>query len=140
MQMRGRMTLRSTIDPSFSSVLVELGRVRHEVDFPAWCRQVRDVEAALARFCDAMDSPRPDDPPLDQLAREAFMAVLALAQLLAGAYSDDTRTKTTLELTQLAVSELLDSLEPYVSCADRETRRVLLDGDPLDIALERMFS
>jgi hypothetical protein len=134
------MTVRSTIDPSFTSVLVELGRVRHEVDFAAWCRQVREVDVALARFCDAMDAPRPDDLPVDRLARDAFMTVLALAQLLAGAYSDDTRTKTALELTQLAVAELLDSLEPYVSRADRETRRVLLDGDPLEVALERMFS
>jgi hypothetical protein len=44
-----------------------------------------------------------------------------------------------LELAQLAVQELLDALEPYVTGADRETRRVLLDGEPLDDALERMF-
>ena len=137
--MHTRMT-RSTIDSAFTSVLLEAGRIRNDIDFGAWCRHVRTVDAALTRFCDAIDDPKPDQPPLDRLARNAFMAVLALAQMLYGAYSEDTRTSTTLELTQHAVAELLDALEPYVSNADRATRRVLLDGEPLDAALQRMFS
>ncbi|HEY5949151.1 MAG TPA: hypothetical protein VIV40_26845 [Kofleriaceae bacterium] len=134
------MVTRSLIDHAFTSVLVEAGRLRNDLDFEAWCRHVRNVDQALARFCDAIDDPKPDTPPLDRLARNAFMAVLALAQLLAGAYSDDPRTSSTLELTQLAVGELLDALEPYVTRQDREARSVLLDGEPLDTALERMFS
>jgi hypothetical protein len=100
---------------------------------------VRTVDEALVRFCDAIDDPKPGDPSLDRLARDAFMAVLALAQLLAGAYSDDPRTAGALELTRLSVGQLLDALEPYVTVGDREARRVLLDGEPLDTALERMF-
>jgi hypothetical protein len=134
------MLPRTTIDQAFTSVLVEAGRLRHEIDFAAWCRHIHTVDVALTRFCDAIDDPRPGDPPRDRLARDAFMAVLALAQLLDGAYSEDPRTSTTLELTQLAVHELLDALEPYVSRADRETRRVLLSGEPLEAALQRMFS
>lgn len=57
------------------------------------------------------------------------MALLALAQLLAGTNSG----------AQRAADELLDALEPYVTHGDRETRRVLLDGEPLDAVLERMF-
>jgi hypothetical protein len=139
MQGHGRMT-RSTIDSAFTNVLLEAGRVRNEIDFAAWCRHVRTIDDALTRFCDAIDDPKSEQPPLDRLARDAFMAVLALAQMLYGAYSDDTRTSTTLELTQHAVGELLDALEPYVSNADRATRHVLLDGEPLDTALQRMFS
>ena len=131
---------RSTIDVAFTSVLVEAGRIHSEIDFVAWCRHVRTVDAALIRFCDAIDDPKPGDPPGERLARDAFMAVLALAQLLYGAYSEDERTSATLELTQHAVVQLLDALEPYVTRQDRETRHVLLDGEPLDSALERMFS
>lgn len=134
------MFARSTINSAFTSVLVEAGRVRDDIDFEAWCRHVRSVDLALTTLCDAIDDPKPGDLPLDRLARHAFMAVLALAQLLAGSYSDDPRTASTLALTQLAVGELLDALEPYVTNADRETRRVLLDGEPLDTALERVFS
>jgi hypothetical protein len=133
------MMTRSTIDTAFTSVLVEAGRIRTEIDFAAWCRHVRTVDSALMRFCDAIDDPKPADPPLDRLARDAFMAVLALAQLLYGAYSDDERTSATLELTQHAVAQLLDALTPYVTRQDREARRVLLDGESLDSALQRMF-
>jgi hypothetical protein len=133
---------RSTIDSAFTSVLLEAGRVRNEleIDFAAWCRHLRTVDTALMRFCDAIDDPRPDQPPIDRFARDAYMAVLALAQLLYGAYSDDTRTSTALELTQHAVGELLDALEPYVSRSDRATRTVLLDGESLDAAMQRIFS
>jgi hypothetical protein len=128
----------TTIDHAFTSVLVEIGRLRHDIDHAAWCRHVRTVDEALARFCDAIDHPKPNDDA-SQLARSGFMAVLALAQLLHGTYSDDPRTATALELTQLAVQQLLDALEPYVTRADSEARRVLLDGEPLDAALARMF-
>jgi hypothetical protein len=134
------MMTRSTIDTAFTSVLAEAGRLRHEIDFEAWCREVRSVDLALTTFCDAIDDPKPGDPPLDRLARHAFIAVLALAQLLAGAYSEHDRTSATLELTQLAVGHLLDALEPYVTRQDRDARRVLLDGEPLEMALERAFS
>jgi hypothetical protein len=140
MQSDAAMLTRSLIDHAFTSVLAEAGRLRQDIDFEAWCRHVRTVDAALVKLCDAIDDPKPDRPPIDRLARDAFMAVLALAQLLAGAYSDDTRTMSTVALTQLAVGQLLDALEPYVTNQDRDARRVLLDGEPLDLALERMFS
>lgn len=139
MHSRAGMLTRSTIHTAFTSVLVEAGRVRDDIDFEAWCRHIRSVDLALTTLCDAIDDPKPNDLPLDRLARHAFMAVLALAQLLATAYSEDPRTASTLALTQLAVGQLLDALEPYVMNADRETRRVLLDGEPLDTALERVF-
>ena len=42
-------------------------------------------------------------------------------------------------MTRVAVGELLDALEPYVTRQEREARCVLLDGEPLDAALQRMF-
>jgi len=115
----GRRMTRSTIDLTFT--------------------QLRDVEDALARFCEALESPDPSDPQIESLAREAYLAVLALAQLLHRACADDEPTTTTLALSQIAVHELLDALSPYVTRQDREARSVLLDGEPLDAALQRMF-
>ena len=88
---------RSTIDSAFTRVLVQAGHIRSEIDFEAWCRHVRSVDAALTTFCDAIDDPKPTDAPLDRLARHAFMAVLALAQVLSGAYSEHARTSATLD-------------------------------------------
>ena len=124
---------------AFRNVMVESGRLRDDIDFAEWCRHVRTIDTALARLGDAIDAPRADDPPIDRLARDAYLAVLALAQLLHGTYSEDPRTLSTLELTQLAVGQLLDALEPYVAAEQREARRVLLAGEPLDAALERVF-
>jgi chorismate mutase len=104
------MTSRSTIDSAFTGVLVDAGRIHHDIDFAAWCHHVRTVDAALTRLADAIDDPKPDDPPAERLARNAFMAVLALAQLLHGTYSEEPRASSALELAQLAVHELLDAL------------------------------
>jgi hypothetical protein len=103
-------------------------------------RHVHTVNVALSRFCDAFDDPTSTSLVREQLARDAFMAVLALAQLLHGASIDHERRSATIERTQLAVDELLDALEPYVTAQEAETRRVLLDGEPLDSALARMFA
>lgn len=102
-------------------------------------RHVHTVNVALTRFCDAFDDPTLTAPLREQLARDAFMAVLALAQLLHGASIDHERRSSTIERTQVAVDALLDALEPYVTAQEAEARRVLLDGEPLDAALERMF-
>jgi hypothetical protein len=97
------------------------------------------VQTALGRLCAALDDPKLDHSR-DRLARESFMALLTLAQVLSTAYSTDPRIASTLALSRTAVNELLDVLEPYVTRSDLETRRVLLDGEPLDTALERVFS
>lgn len=101
--------------------MLELGRLHDEhVDFAEWTRQLARVDVALTRLCDAIDAPRPGDPPPHQLARAAYMAVLALGQLLHGTYSDDPRTAMTLELTRRAVAELLDALAPYAAVVVEE--------------------
>ena len=98
--------------------------------------QLRDMDDALARFCDALASPTPGEPPLESLARNAYLAVLAFAQLI---HSDDERPTSSLAMTRIALHELLDALSPYVTQQDHEARAVLLDGEPLDAALHRMF-
>lgn len=76
------------------------------IDFDEWCHHMHEVQHALA-WLDASGFDA-------RAAHDAFLAVLALAELLDHAYSDDERTATTLELTQLAVDELLDALAPWV--------------------------
>ena len=44
-----RLHMRSPIDLTFS--------------------QLRDVEDALARLCEALDDPKPTDPPIDSLEK-----------------------------------------------------------------------
>src|SRR5262249_32912172 len=105
----------SVLDAAFRSVLFEICDLRDDVDFDEWCRHLRAVDAALVRLCDAIDAPRAGDLPLEQLARRAFVAVLALAQLLHGAYSEDDRIAQTIESTRRAVRDLLDALDPYIT-------------------------
>lgn len=69
------------------------------------------------------------------LAHEAFLAVLALGQLLRRALDDALAAPRAIAATQLAVDALLDELAPCVSGADRAMRRVLLDDEPLETAL-----
>ena len=104
-------------------------------------RRVRvDEEMRVPGVQDADECARLGRFELHEIAVQVEpLAVLALAQLLYGADSDDERTSRTLELMALAVGQLLDALEPYVTGQEHEARRVLLDGEPLDAALERLF-
>jgi len=113
MQCVARMT-QPILDSAFTSALLEVGHLHNDINFAEWCRQIRVVDAAVTRLCDAIDFPDKGGPPAHRLARDAYLAVLALAQVLYGAYSEDDRASTALELTQLAVAGLLEALEPYV--------------------------
>ncbi len=69
------------------------------------------------------------------LAREAFLSVLAIGQLLHRALDDRLAPPGALEGPELAVWRMLEELTPYVSRADGGLRRTLLDGVPLEIVL-----
>lgn len=99
------------------------------------------VCAALTALDDREDE-APGTPAftrLDQgariLAHEAFLAVLALGQLLRRALDDGLAPPAAIAACQLVVDQLLDELAPCVSGADRAMRRVLLDDEPLETAL-----
>lgn len=103
--------------------MLEIGRLRDNLDFAEWCRHLAAVDGALMRLCDAIDDPQSHDhSSADRLARDAYLSVLALAQTLHGAYSDDLKAQHALELTGLAVGKLLDALEPYVAPMTRSLR------------------
>lgn len=99
---------------------------------------MRTVNQALDQLGDAIDR-APIDPALERLVRDSFISVLALAQLLAGAHSPEPHTSAALDDARRSVDRLLDALEPYVTHQDRETRRVLLGGEPLEAALARVY-
>ncbi|HEX5060404.1 MAG TPA: hypothetical protein VFV99_13645, partial [Kofleriaceae bacterium] len=56
--------------------------------------QLRDMDDALVRFCEALDEPKHGDPPIESLAREAYLSVLAFAQLIYGVHGDDSAIST----------------------------------------------
>jgi hypothetical protein len=125
------------LDDAFGDVMYELARLgRCDLDLPGLHGQVRAVDLALTELCEALETARPSAP----LVRPAFMAVLALGQMLDGACGHDRRTDDALDFTRSAIGELLDTLEPYVGHADRALRRVLIGGETLEEALERLFS
>jgi hypothetical protein len=125
---------RMHVEDASTTVMLDLTRLqRTDIDLPDLHRHVRDVDFALARLCDALECPGADT---DDVARRAFHIVLALGQLLDGADSEDRRTSDILDLTRIAVAELLDTLSPFVSNADLALRMVVLDGTSIDLAMQ----
>jgi hypothetical protein len=69
------------------------------------------------------------------LAREAYLSVLGVGQLLVRAREDLMATPCGLEQGAHGVHVMLDHLAPYVSRADVALRRTLLEEQPVDDAL-----
>jgi hypothetical protein len=112
-------------------------RLRAQITLPLWCREVRSVHEALGRLVSALD--REDHAVLDRRAREAFIAALALAQMLVQVNNRLPRPIGEPGPNRRAVDDLLDALDPYVTQHDRTARRILLGAGPLDALLERVF-
>jgi hypothetical protein len=130
----------SSVELGFTTVMLDLARLdRTDLTLPDLHWHVRAVDLSLGRLCDALDDPSATPDPLEAVAHGAYLAVLALGQLLHGADTEDRRARDALDLTRAAIAELLDTLGPLVSHADRAMRAVLLDGEPLDIALDRLL-
>jgi hypothetical protein len=72
------------------------------------------------------------------LTHDAFVAALALAQGLQHPQYDSLMRTGTFELAAMSCCNVLDALMPYVSWAHDSLRRVLLDDEPLEAALERI--
>lgn len=69
------------------------------------------------------------------LAHEAYLAVLALAQLLLRAIADKLADEVAIARTQCAVEYMLEVFDPFVSRADDALRRVLLEDVPIEAAV-----
>jgi hypothetical protein len=69
------------------------------------------------------------------LAREAYLSVLALGQLVQQAWQDSMAPPRALEQATAAVDGMLDALAPFVTRAETGVRRCLLDGEPLEDVL-----
>lgn len=68
-------------------------------------------------------------------AREAFLSVLTLGQLLRRADEDTLAPTAAIAITQLALDRMLDELSPHVTSADDALRQILLDDVPFETAL-----
>jgi len=69
------------------------------------------------------------------LAREAFLSVMSIGQLLLHGDREPLASPGGLECGRRGVRGMLDHLAPYVSRADAALRRTQLDGVPLEEAL-----
>lgn len=132
------MLTHSLIDSAYTRLATDVARLRTALERIAWTPRTRTVNQALDQLGDAIDR-APVDPALERLVRDSFISVLALAQLLVGAHSPDPHTLAALDDARRSIDRLLDALEPYVSHQDRETRRVLLRGEPFEAALARVY-
>jgi hypothetical protein len=101
--------------------------IRHHVCVALAC--LDDLPAELARY-DRLDVEG------RILAHEAYLAVLALGQLLLRAIVDALADGVAIARAQCAVDQLLDALSPFVSRADDALRRVLLEDVSIEAALD----
>jgi hypothetical protein len=69
------------------------------------------------------------------LAREAYLSVLGLGQLLQSAREFQLAPAHALDTAARTVELVLEELSPFVSRADGGLRRTLLDGVPLEVVL-----
>lgn len=91
--------------------------------------RIDDLPAAIARY-DRLDAGG------RILAHEAYLAVLALGQLLLRAVVDRLAENVAIARAQCAVEHMLDALSPFVSRADDALRRVLLEDVSIEAALD----
>ncbi len=128
------------VEVAYSAAMLELTCLeRSNEELSELHRQTREVDRALGELCDGLEA---GDPRTAWYARGAFLATVALAQMLEDIDLEDernVRARSTLELTRTMVRDLLDALGPYVAPADREMRAVLLSGPPLERSLQQLF-
>ncbi len=62
------------------------------------------------------------------LAREAYLSVLSIAQLVRLERGMTTSAPDALAVGKLVVAQMLDALAPYVCRAETELRRMIVDG------------
>ena len=70
------------------------------------------------------------------LAREAYLSVLGLGQLLQSAAEEAWAPPEAIDAASASVWRMLEELAPFVSRADGGLRRTLLEGVPLEVVLE----
>ena len=101
--------------------------IRHHVCVALVC--LDDLAPEIARY-DRLDAEG------RILAHEAYLAVLALGQLLLRAIVDNLADSVAIARAQCAVDHLLDALSALVSRADAALRRVLLEDVSIEAALD----
>jgi hypothetical protein len=138
------MFITTPISTAFDELVIALVRLEQ-----AWTceREISGLRFAAAdmrhHVCMAMAFLGDEPPDFEGLrpdasvhAHEAFLAVLAVGQLLLRAIEEAYAAPAAIAQAQLAVDKLLDRFTLYVSRADIALRRVLLDGVSLEESLE----
>jgi len=118
-----------TCQPERAALRHAAGDVRHHICAVIW--ELGDLarHAEPLRPCSRLDTL---GEGTRVLAHEGFLSVLSLGQLLRRALEDDLAPAPDVAVAQLAVSNLLDELTPYIAKADDLLRWVLLEQVPVD--------
>ena len=112
------------LDRPFGDVAYELASLGRVLELETLRLHVREVDRAI------------DELVPGASVRPAFVAALALAQFLDGAFADDDRIDRALEATRVALAGILDLLERHVAPSDRVLRRIVIRGETVEAALE----
>lgn len=140
------MFITTPISIAFDELVLALVRLEQ-----AWTceREVAALRFAAAdmrhHVCMAMSFLGDEPPDFEVLApdtsvhaHEAFLAVVAVGQLLLRAIEKDHANPSAIAQAQLAVDKLLDRFTLYVSRADIALRRVLLEGVSIEDSLQEV--
>ena len=105
----------------------------HEAERASLQRALLEIHREVSRTLVLLDGVRPTeiDEQAAARAREAFLAALVLGvliQRLVKRAKRAARAVATTVAAELAVTRLLDALDPYVQRTDAALRRVMLEG------------
>jgi hypothetical protein len=96
--------------------------------------RLRDLDTWLASVFDEVPTaPLEDDHAM--LFHDVYLRVIALAQMLRRAAVQRWAAPDDLVDASVAVDAVLDAFAPFICLADAALRRVVLDGEPLEVAL-----
>ncbi len=112
------------VEPAWTS-LAPLGAIHS---------RLRDLDTWLASLFDEVPAGRLEADH-SMLFHDVYLRVIALAQMLLRAVAQRWAAATDLADASAAVDVLLDAFAPFICLADAALRRVVLQGEPIEVAL-----
>ncbi len=116
-----------TCEREVSGFTYAFGDTRHHV-----CTAIAWLESRATRGYDQADE------AARLVAHEAFLAAMALGELIRRAEDNCWADPIAIDGARIAIDALLDELAPYVSRADAGLREVMLEDVPLETVLGRL--
>jgi hypothetical protein len=95
----------------------------------------RDLATWLASLFDEVPFADALEPDHEMLVHDVYLRVVALAQMLRRAHAQHWAPPDDLAIAASAVESVLDAFAPFIGASDAALRRVVLDNEPLEVAL-----